>query len=162
MNKQVYRLGCPLGAALMAFTLTWAEECRGEDLVVTRESPVTYEMNGGSQTDVKTFGTIVVHGSLSLNRLGSDTGVLGISATDSLSLGPSAGDVGSIVLYNETYFNKRNKLETPLAKVGENGGFLLMHGVANKPGGVSVDAALNYGDYYFLEALVRFWHMVEG
>jgi len=48
------------------------------------------------------------------------------------------------------------------ANVGENGGFLLMHGVANKPGGVSVDAALNYGDYYFLEALVRFWHMVEG
>ncbi len=51
---------------------------------------------------------------------------------------------------------------TYFAKVGENGGFLLMHGVANKPGGGSVDAALNYGDYYFLEALVRFWHMVEG
>ena len=131
MDKQVYRLGCPLGAALMAFTLTWAEECRGEDLVVTRESPVTYEMNAGSQTDVKTFGTIVVHASLSLNRLGSGTGVLGISATDSLSLGPSAGDVGSIVLYNETYFNKRNTLETPLAKVGENGGW----GTVNIEGG---------------------------
>ena len=48
------------------------------------------------------------------------------------------------------------------AKVGENGGFLLKHGVANKPGGGDVDAALNYGDYYFLEALVRFWRMVEG
>ena len=48
------------------------------------------------------------------------------------------------------------------AKPGENGGFLLMHGVGNKPGGGDVDAALNYGDYYFLEALVRFWRSVEG
>ena len=48
------------------------------------------------------------------------------------------------------------------AKTGENGNFLLMHGVANKPGGGDVDAALNYGDYYFLEALIRFWRSVEG
>ena len=39
---------------------------------------------------------------------------------------------------------------------GENGDFLLMHGVGSKPGGHAVDAPLNYGDYYFLEALLRF------
>ena len=48
------------------------------------------------------------------------------------------------------------------AKVGENGNFLLMHGVGHKPGGSEVDVPLNYGDYYFLEALVRFWRSVEG
>ena len=48
------------------------------------------------------------------------------------------------------------------AKVGENGGFLLMHGVGNKPGGGEVDVPLNYGDYYFLEAMIRFWKMVES
>ena len=48
------------------------------------------------------------------------------------------------------------------AKPGENGGFLLMHGVGHKPGGSEVDVPLNYGDYYFLEALIRFWRSVEG
>ena len=38
---------------------------------------------------------------------------------------------------------------------GEIGHFLLKHGVGHKPGGSEVDAPLNYGDYYFLEALHR-------
>ena len=43
-----------------------------------------------------------------------------------------------------------------LAKVGENGNFLILHGVGHKPAGSEVDVPLDYGDYYFLEALVRF------
>ena len=43
-----------------------------------------------------------------------------------------------------------------LAKIGENGNFLLLHGVGHKPAGSEVDVPLDYGDYYFLEALVRF------
>ena len=39
---------------------------------------------------------------------------------------------------------------------GEVGHFLLKHGVGSKPGGSEVDVPLNYGDYYFLEALLRF------
>ena len=38
----------------------------------------------------------------------------------------------------------------------EIGHFLLKHGVGNKPKGGEVDTPLDYGDYYFLEALVRF------
>ena len=47
------------------------------------------------------------------------------------------------------------------AAQGENGDFLLMHCVGNKPGriatgkGGEVDVPLNYADYYFLEALLR-------
>ncbi|MBQ9741542.1 MAG: glucuronyl hydrolase, partial [Kiritimatiellae bacterium] len=37
----------------------------------------------------------------------------------------------------------------------EIGHFLLKHGVGSKPRGSEVDTPLNYGDYYFLEALVR-------
>ena len=42
------------------------------------------------------------------------------------------------------------------AKLGENGDWLLMHGVGHKPGGSEIDVPLDYGDYYFLEALLRF------
>ena len=38
----------------------------------------------------------------------------------------------------------------------EAGHFLLKHGVGHKPGGSEVDTPLDYGDYYFLEALLRF------
>ena len=37
----------------------------------------------------------------------------------------------------------------------EAGHFLLKHGVGHKPGGSEVDTPLDYGDYYFLEALLR-------
>ncbi len=43
-----------------------------------------------------------------------------------------------------------------LAKPGENGGFLLRHCVGNLPKKSEVDAPLNYADYYFLEALLRY------
>lgn len=43
-----------------------------------------------------------------------------------------------------------------LAKVGENGGFLLMHSTGHKPAGKEIDVPLNYADYYFLEALLRY------
>ena len=54
-----------------------------------------------------------------------------------------------------------------LAKVGDNGNFLLLHSVGNKPGWYAdktrgeVDVPLNYADYYFLEALLRFERMVK-
>ncbi|MBQ6915540.1 MAG: DUF4861 family protein, partial [Kiritimatiellae bacterium] len=38
----------------------------------------------------------------------------------------------------------------------EVGHFLLKHGVGAKPVGSEIDVPLNYGDYYFLEALLRF------
>ena len=37
----------------------------------------------------------------------------------------------------------------------EIGHFLLKHGTGHKPGGSEVDTPLDYGDYYFLEALIR-------
>ncbi len=42
------------------------------------------------------------------------------------------------------------------AAPGENGDFLIKHCVGHKPGGGEIDVPLNYADYYFLEALLRF------
>lgn len=38
----------------------------------------------------------------------------------------------------------------------ENGHWLLKHGVGHKPGDSEIDVPLDYGDYYFLEALLRY------
>ena len=49
-----------------------------------------------------------------------------------------------------------------LAKAGENGNFILMHSVGQKPSWYEnpksgeVDVPLSYADYYYLEAMVRF------
>lgn len=47
------------------------------------------------------------------------------------------------------------------AKLGENGGFLLMHSVGALPFNSEVDVPLTYADYYFLEALHRYknWYL---
>lgn len=42
------------------------------------------------------------------------------------------------------------------AKLGENGNFILMHSTGNYPKQSEIDAPLNYADYYFLEALLRY------
>jgi uncharacterized protein YyaL (SSP411 family) len=41
------------------------------------------------------------------------------------------------------------------APLGQNSLFLLMHSVGNYPDNEEVDVALNYADYYYLEALMR-------
>ena len=38
----------------------------------------------------------------------------------------------------------------------ENGGFLLKHGVGHSPANSEVDVPLSYGDYYLVEAMLRF------
>jgi unsaturated chondroitin disaccharide hydrolase len=42
------------------------------------------------------------------------------------------------------------------AAIGENGGFILKHGVGNYPRKADVDVPLIYTDYYFTEALTRY------
>jgi hypothetical protein len=41
------------------------------------------------------------------------------------------------------------------ATLGSNGHFLLMHSVGNYPIQDEVDVAINYADYYYIEALLR-------
>lgn len=47
-----------------------------------------------------------------------------------------------------------------LAAPRKNNHFILMHGVGNLPGNQEVDVPLTYGDYYFVEALMRYDKMV--
>jgi hypothetical protein len=61
----------------------------------------------------------------------------------------------------ETYLDAAQKIVESLssekyrATDGSNGGFLLKHSVGHKPANSEVDVAINYADYYYLEALKR-------
>ena len=46
-----------------------------------------------------------------------------------------------------------------LAEVGENGHFILKHGVGHLPKNSEVDVPLSYGDYYFIEAAMRYLNL---
>ncbi|UKM66078.1 glycoside hydrolase family 88 protein [Flavobacteriaceae bacterium GSB9] len=43
-----------------------------------------------------------------------------------------------------------------LAEKGTNGGFVLKHGVGNMPKNTEIDVPLSYGDYYLIEAMMRY------
>jgi len=42
------------------------------------------------------------------------------------------------------------------AAAGTNGGFILQHGVGHMPNKTEIDVPLTYGDYYFVEAMIRY------
>jgi unsaturated chondroitin disaccharide hydrolase len=42
------------------------------------------------------------------------------------------------------------------AAAGENGGYILKHSVGHFPKGAMIDVPLNYADYYFVEAMLRY------
>ena len=47
-----------------------------------------------------------------------------------------------------------------IAKEGTNGGFLLKHGVGHLPKKSEVDVPLSYGDYYLIEAMMRYKNLL--
>ena len=49
--------------------------------------------------------------------------------------------------------------EEYLAPLGENGHFILEHGVGHLPKNSEVDVPLSYGDYYFIEAAMRYLNL---
>lgn len=47
------------------------------------------------------------------------------------------------------------------AELGTNGNFILKHGVGNIPQNSEIDKPLTYGDYYYVEALLRYKKMMS-
>lgn len=66
---------------------------------------------------------------------------------------------------SSAYFDYAERLlmslssENYLAQKGENGGFILMHATGHLPANSEIDVPLNYGDYYFLEAIRRYLNL---
>ncbi|MES2995635.1 MAG: glucuronyl hydrolase [Verrucomicrobiota bacterium] len=75
------------------------------------------------------------------------------------ALGPEKGAV-----YFDLAGKQLSSLASPayLAEKGTNGNFLIAHCTGALPMGIEIDVPLNYADYYFLEALLRYRAQVEG
>ena len=52
--------------------------------------------------------------------------------------------------------------DTYKAAAGTNGGFIIQHGVGHLPAKSEVDVPLTYGDYYFVEAMIRYKKLFSG
>ena len=70
-------------------------------------------------------------------------------------------ELSNLVDNGQDYLDAANKILESLtsekyrATRGTNGGFILKHSVGHKPKSSEVDVAINYADYYYLEALKR-------
>ena len=86
-----------------------------------------------------------------------DTSAAAIMASALLELSTFV-DAPKAARYRDTAIQQLLALSTPTyrASVGENGNFILKHGVGHLPGNSEIDVPLNYGDYYYLEGLLRF------
>jgi unsaturated chondroitin disaccharide hydrolase len=67
-------------------------------------------------------------------------------------------NVPNAKMYRAVAVQQLLSLSSPeyLAQAGQNGNFILMHAVGHLPGNSEIDVPLNYADYYYLEALLRF------
>ena len=71
-------------------------------------------------------------------------------------------ELSTLMENGQSYFDYAERLlknlSSPayLAKVGENQGFILMHSTGSLPNGSEIDTPINYADYYYLEALIRY------
>jgi len=73
-------------------------------------------------------------------------------------------DAATAKRYLDTARQQLLTLSTPAfrANVGENANFILMHSTGNLSGNIEIDVPLNYADYYFLEALLRYRAKTSG
>jgi unsaturated chondroitin disaccharide hydrolase len=91
-----------------------------------------------------------------------DASAAAVIASGLLELGQYADQKES-----ELYVSEAEKMIISLssaayrAKLGSNGGFLLMHSTGALPLRSEIDVPLTYADYYFLEALLRYknWYL---
>lgn len=92
-----------------------------------------------------------------------DTSAAAIIASGLLELSQYVENPDKAAKYRAFAVKQLLSLASPeyFSEGDEIGHWLLKHGVGHKPAGSEVDTPLDYGDYYFLEALLRFKKMMN-
>ena len=92
-----------------------------------------------------------------------DTSAAAIIASGLLELSQYVENPDKAAKYRAFAVKQLISLASPeyFSEGDEIGHWLLKHGVGHKPAGSEVDTPLDYGDYYFLEALLRFRKISE-
>lgn len=89
-----------------------------------------------------------------------DVSAATVTASAFLELSTLVCDGQKYYKYAETILKNLSKPDY-LSEKGENQGFILKHSVGSLPHGSEIDTPINYADYYYLEALKRYFDMKE-
>ncbi len=91
-----------------------------------------------------------------------DTSAAAIAASGLLELSTHVADSAKSKHYRDTALAILTSLcSPPYLAEGSNSAGVLLHGTGSKPHGSEIDVSLIYGDYYFLEALLRYRRGME-
>ena len=91
-----------------------------------------------------------------------DSSAAAIAASALLELSTLVSDAAVQARYRETAEKILAELSSERYLAGDKSGAFLLHATGSKPGNSEVDASLIYGDYYYLEALLRLKKLRAG
>jgi unsaturated chondroitin disaccharide hydrolase len=91
-----------------------------------------------------------------------DSSAAAIAASAFLELSVLAPDAATAAKYRETAEKILTELSSDRYLAGQKSGAFLLHATGNKPANSEIDASLIYGDYYYLEALLRLKKLRAG
>lgn len=85
-----------------------------------------------------------------------DASAAAIVASALLELSQLEDNPAKAVEYKDAAVNMLISLSSDEYKSGETNTAFLLHSTGHKPNGSEVDASINYADYYYIEALIRY------
>ena len=91
-----------------------------------------------------------------------DSSAAAIAASALLELSVLASDSAAGARYRETAEKILAELSSERYLAGQKSGAFLLHATGNKPADSEIDVSLIYGDYYYLEALLRLKKLRAG
>lgn len=91
-----------------------------------------------------------------------DASAAAITASGLLELSTFVKDSGKAAYYRESAEKMLKSLSSGEYQSRDRNSALIMHVTGHKPGGSEIDTSINYGDYYYLEALLRLERLKEG
>lgn len=91
-----------------------------------------------------------------------DASAAAITASALLELSQFEDDAAKAEEYKEAAINMLNELSGERYQSRDKNAAFLLHSTGHYPNGSEVDAAMNYADYYYIEALLRLKKLQEG
>ena len=91
-----------------------------------------------------------------------DASAAAVTASALLELAELVNDRTKSQQYRQAAEKMIEKLSSARYQAGQRNSALIAHVTGHKPGGTEIDTSINYGDYYYIEALIRLKKLRAG